>query len=180
MAKKISFPNRPCPKCGKPIHIKSKKHGECGWSADANPTKSTSTNGQAETTSGYFRKFFKENPKLLKERSNAVVLEKWLADHPGPKGVPETVKQSLSNIKSILRSKRRKKVAKRAQAALPVGAMPQPPVARKPTGSGKLEALELQIDESLILARQLDREGLDDVIGLLRRARNAVVWKIGQ
>lgn len=30
-AKKPGFPSRPCPKCGKPIHIKSKKHDECGW-----------------------------------------------------------------------------------------------------------------------------------------------------
>lgn len=28
---KPKFPNRPCPNCGKPIHIKSKKHPECGW-----------------------------------------------------------------------------------------------------------------------------------------------------
>jgi hypothetical protein len=28
---KPKFPNRPCPQCGKPIHIKSKKHPECGW-----------------------------------------------------------------------------------------------------------------------------------------------------
>jgi hypothetical protein len=33
MAKKISFPNRSCPKCGKPIHIRTKNH-ECGWVAD--------------------------------------------------------------------------------------------------------------------------------------------------
>jgi hypothetical protein len=32
--KKLNFPNRPCPKCGKPIHIKSKKHEECGWVRD--------------------------------------------------------------------------------------------------------------------------------------------------
>jgi hypothetical protein len=31
MAKKLNFPNRPCPKCGKPIHIKTKRHEECGW-----------------------------------------------------------------------------------------------------------------------------------------------------
>jgi hypothetical protein len=37
--KKPTFPNRPCPKCGKPIHIKSKKHEACGWVM----------NGQAKT-----------------------------------------------------------------------------------------------------------------------------------
>lgn len=34
MAKKIGFPNRPCPKCGKPIHVRIKSH-DCGWRADA-------------------------------------------------------------------------------------------------------------------------------------------------
>jgi hypothetical protein len=34
-AKKPNFPSRPCPKCGKPIHIKSKKHEECGWGMEA-------------------------------------------------------------------------------------------------------------------------------------------------
>jgi len=34
MAKTITFPNRPCPKCGQPIHIKTKKHEDCGWVAD--------------------------------------------------------------------------------------------------------------------------------------------------
>jgi hypothetical protein len=29
--KKPGFPSRPCPKCGKPVHIKSKKHEDCGW-----------------------------------------------------------------------------------------------------------------------------------------------------
>ncbi len=28
---KPKFLSRPCPQCGKPIHIKSKKHPECGW-----------------------------------------------------------------------------------------------------------------------------------------------------
>jgi hypothetical protein len=35
MAAKITFPNRPCSKCGKPIHIKSKSHEACGWKAEA-------------------------------------------------------------------------------------------------------------------------------------------------
>ena len=43
MAKKLTFPNRPCPKCGKPIHIKTKKHDACGWTMNgraAAPQKS--------------------------------------------------------------------------------------------------------------------------------------------
>jgi len=43
-----------------------------------------------------------------------------------------------------------------------------------------LDALEEQIDECLTLAKNLDREGLANVIGLLRRARNEVVWKMGE
>jgi hypothetical protein len=38
----------------------------------------------------------------------------------------------------------------------------------------------MQIDDCLIFARQLGHDDLHDIIGLLRRARNAVVWKIGQ
>ena len=35
MAKKPNFPNWPCPKWSKPIHIKTKQH-ECGWVKDGN------------------------------------------------------------------------------------------------------------------------------------------------
>lgn len=40
MAEKITFPNRPCPKCGKPIHIKSKSH-DCGWKAEPTAVSKT-------------------------------------------------------------------------------------------------------------------------------------------
>jgi hypothetical protein len=36
------------------------------------------------------------------------------------------------------------------------------------------------IDDCLTAAKKMDREGLDDVIRLLRNARNGVVWKLGQ
>jgi hypothetical protein len=130
-----------------------------------------------ESMAGYFRKLFAEDRKLLKERSNEKILQRWLADHPEQTEVPQSVKASLANTKSVLRSKGRKKVAGRKQKAVPEG---QPKAARVPTGSSKLEALEHQIDECLILARYTDRDGLTDVIDLLRRARNKVVWKLGQ
>jgi hypothetical protein len=47
----ITFPNRPCPKCGKPIHVRVKSH-DCGWTASAKsspkakPAKIASSNGK--------------------------------------------------------------------------------------------------------------------------------------
>ncbi len=38
MAAKITFPNRPCPKCGKAIHVRTKRH-DCGWKAVAATAK---------------------------------------------------------------------------------------------------------------------------------------------
>lgn len=127
-----------------------------------------------ENIRGYFRKIFAENPKLLGKRSNEEILHRWEVDHPGQKA-NERVRQNLSNIKSVLRKKRRKKRAKVAQPAVVAAVSP----VAKPSHRS-LESLEEHIDDCLTAARSLDREGLDSVIKLLRRARNEVVWKIGQ
>jgi hypothetical protein len=42
-----------------------------------------------------------------------------------------------------------------------------------------LQQLEEHIDEVLGLAKHIDREGLQDVIAILRRARNEVVRRGG-
>src|SRR4051794_37928307 len=49
------------------------------------------------------------------------LLKRWLADHPGETEMPKNVKAILSNLKSVLRSKGRKKTAKaeKVAAALP-------------------------------------------------------------
>src|ERR1700730_18414270 len=78
--------------------------------ATANP-KRTAVKGRnaiadGESTMGYFRRILKENPKLLKARSNDEILNCWLKGHPGEMEVPKKVKQSLSNTKSVVRSKR--------------------------------------------------------------------------
>jgi two-component sensor histidine kinase len=123
-----------------------------------------------ETISGYFRAIFRENPKLLKTRSNQELLDRWLKDHPGQKEVPHRVKQNLANIKSVLRKKGRKRKSVANGAPRPVAA----------PRSHDLEGLEENIDGCLSQAKMLDREGLDSIINLLRRARNEVVWKLGQ
>jgi hypothetical protein len=135
--------------------------------------------GRGETTAGYFRRVFAEHPEWLEGPSNADVFARWLQDHPGHAEVPEKIKQSLFNIKSVLRKERRKKRGgkKKGQqpAETPAAAAPAP---RKRVHG--LESLELVIDDCLTRARKMDKEGLADVIGFLRQARNAVVRKLGE
>jgi hypothetical protein len=132
--------------------------------------------GPEESVSGYFKLIFKERPDLLNSGSNTALFERWLQDHPGEKTVPNRVKSILSNVKSIVRRKRRKKFEKKKTAELPFSATPQ----ALTVPLVKLELLEEQIDDCLTFAKRLDREGLAEIISLLRRARNGVVWKIGQ
>ena len=146
------------------------------------PKKVTTTaTAQAndETTSGYFRRVFKEQPRLLGMKSNEELFRRWLADHPGHAEVPKNVKANLFNIKSVLRKKHRRKSGrpKRVEETAAVANSPPMPLKIAPKG---LEALEEQIDDCLTLAKQLDREVLSDVILMLRKARNAVVCKLGE
>jgi len=140
-----------------------------------------------DTVSGYFRRIFAENPKLLHGRSNQALLDHWLQDHPAQKEVPARVKANLSNIKSVLRKKGRKAGRKKAaEASEQVGAHlagPSSLGSAVPTNRGRvsrLEQLEEQIDDCLSMAKSLDRERLHHVISLLRQARNIVVWQEGK
>jgi hypothetical protein len=130
----------------------------------------------AENSSAYFRRVFHENPKLLEGRSNEELLNRWLADHPGEKEVPRSVKNGLQNIKSILRSKKRKRKAVTTAETAPVSKEPPRPAPRK----SHLEQLEEKIDGVLTLARSFEDESLESVVNHLRRARNEVVWKLGE
>ncbi len=59
MAKAIIFPNRPCPKCGKAIHVRTKQH-ECGWTMNGKagaPQKSDVNKTVA------VKEFLAKNPK---------------------------------------------------------------------------------------------------------------------
>jgi hypothetical protein len=145
----------------------------------AKKAKSDEPDGQGESIAGYFRKIFKENPKLLKQRSNEELLNRWLRDHPGQTEVPKSVKVGLQNVKSVLRSKKRKGGRRKAQEQ-PVPGAADIQMIEAPAEENPLELLEEQIDECLSIAKQLDREGLESVIQHLRRARNEVVWKLGE
>jgi hypothetical protein len=127
-----------------------------------------------ESVSGYFRQIFIERPELLSSTSNQELLERWKADH-GTTDVPNSVRSNLANLKSHLRKRQRLGLSLGGKVA---ARGPEMPLRR--TSSNGLEALEEHIDDSLTLAKNLDRSGLAEVIVLLRKARNQVVWKLGE
>jgi len=137
-----------------------------------------SSNGGS--VASYFKAIFKENPTLLDTRSNDEILLRWLKDHPGEKTVPARIKGNLSNVKSVLRKKRRKKPGRKPGVATPAVGIVSAAIEPARISTKGFEKLEEQIDDCLTAARGLQNEALAGVIVLLRRARNEVVWKLGQ
>src|SRR2546421_11438298 len=131
--------------------------------------------------SSYFRTVFQERPEWLRQKSNDEVIARYRADHSmaADADVGKSVRQTMANVKSIMRKGQRQGAngrGRRAASRVPTDAMAN----YVRTGKATLENLEELIDECLVAAKGLDREGLDSVIRLLRHARNAVVWKLGQ
>ena len=115
-----------------------------------------------------------QHPDWLEGKSNGEMMDMWRNDHPG-KQPDKRVPQNLANLKSLLRKQIREGTRwARAQIVVVVKPGKSMPV------NHKLEGLEEAIDHCLTAARSLDRIELESVIKLLRRARNEVVWKIGQ
>jgi hypothetical protein len=133
---------------------------------------------KGESPFPYFRKIFGENPQWLDQKSNEQVINRYKADHNmGADDIVEKrIKDAMANTKSQLRKAMRgpgkgKRRGKRKMAAIATGGNKT---------SATFVALELQIDDCLSLARHLDPTGLDSVIKHLRKARNEVVWKLGE
>jgi hypothetical protein len=131
---------------------------------------------KGETTMGYFRPFFEENPSLLEGKSNEDLIDYWKRDHPGYSDRElKRARQNLANLKSTLRRKERDKRFAHRSAVPPSGA---PAFDTPESEFAGLETLEGKIDDCLMMAKSLDRTGLEDVIRHLRLARNEVVLKL--
>jgi hypothetical protein len=132
--------------------------------------------GEGESVMGYFRPILEANPEFIKQRRNDELYDRWLQDHPQQKAVPENVKNGLSNLKASLRKRLKLRKGKGRRKSAAVAEAAAAPAPRIPRGvAGQMERLEEQIDECVAMARNLDREGLGNVITLLRGARNQVV-----
>jgi hypothetical protein len=135
--------------------------------------------GREGSLASYFRGVFQENPQWLHEKSNDAMLARYRKDHGMASDAPieNKIRQNLANLKSVLRKKKRRGPRPKLDGAIPVAA---PLAAMRRGPANRLETLEEMIDDCLTAAKHQDREGLHDVIQLLRRARNAVVWKLGE
>jgi hypothetical protein len=151
--------------------------------AKATSATNNSSAGKGESIASWFRNYYTVNKNQLKKRSNKPVYEEWLSEHPDHKEVPENVQQALANVKSGMRSRLRKwKSKKQAETAASGESTAVAVAAPKAPPKGvaaKLEALEVQIDDCLTVARQMDRDSMANVVSLLRAARNAIVHKLG-
>src|SRR5262245_59854344 len=121
--------------------------------------------------SAYFRNLFTENPGWLHITSNDDVVARYRADHNlgANAEVSKQVRQAMANVKSIMRKGTKGRKSKAASGAVAVA-----------TGRPRLDTLEDMIDDCMVMAEGIDRDGLEYVLKLLRHARNEVVWKMGQ
>lgn len=140
--------------------------------------------------SGYFRNLFAEHPDLLKDRSNDEILKKWMKDHDAEE-VPLPVRQSLANVKSILRAKaggkpvaRKSTKPKKAVAAKPQESSQengQQPVnritnhVRQPMlALSEWRNVEIGLDGVLATLRSSVPE-THPIVEAIRKARNAAI-----
>jgi hypothetical protein len=138
--------------------------------------KSKGRKGNGEGYSGFFRPYLKEHPELLNQKSNTPLIEYWKKMHPDQAEIPPSLRQNLANLKSNMR----KKLREAEEGGKGRSNASQQPAGAIRRGRTALESLEEAIDECMTSAKNLDRDGLATAINLLRRARNEVVWKIGQ
>ena len=142
---------------------------------------------QGESLRGYFIELFRNNPDLVRGKSNAEVVQRWEKDHPGEK-FSKSHQNALANAKTKvakelgIRKRRKKRRAVGAAAGAPVAAGAKPAATGRPAGGHGLEHLELAIDRCLSTARALEDRDVEmqTVARHLRAARNQLVWIIGK
>src|SRR5262245_1385294 len=134
------------------------------------------TKAKPESKSAVFRRLYESNLHLLKVPGYDELFKMYQTEDSSRKvGVSE--RQVAANVKSRLRSdhkirgRRRGRRGRRARMAN--GAVA--PEMMAPQRVGAHLALEDAIDDCIFLARKMDAIRLEDVVRLLKRARNQLI-----
>src|SRR5262249_18911326 len=104
-----------------------------------------------ESKAGWFRKVFTERPDWLEGKSNKEVRDRWVQEHPPHKSMPADVQNAMGNVKSLMRRGLRNEGSGQGARRASMSQTMESPKFRG------LPALEVSIDESIILASNLDR-----------------------
>ena len=157
MAAKISFPNRPCPKCGKAIHVRTKSH-DCGWKAEAttaspkaspaktSPAQTVAPNGKALSKMEAVRRILGESGNDTKPIDIQDQLKKKFNIKMDP-SVISNYKSSIIRLGVPKKKMGRPKGSKNGQAA----------VAHSPVKSGS----SISIDDILAVKALAEKLGAD-------------------
>ncbi len=131
--------------------------------------------GQKEGRSTWFTQFYRADPGNLKT-DNAKVRKLWEDAHPGEEWTPKHA-QSMANVKSNEKKRRRKGGRPRKDAAAVAVGDATPRTPRTYAGAANLAALEDTIDDCLTAAHMLAHkdEEMDQVVKHLRMARNTLI-----
>jgi hypothetical protein len=137
------FPSKPCPKCGKTIHARSKSHPECGW-VDTSTSKTKPT---AKPAGKAMSKMDAVRDALRKE-----------GDDTKPMEIKTYIKKNfnitmdpsvISSYKTSILSKERKKGVRKA-------------LGRPPMAAGRLSnSHHLSIEDIRAVKDLADRIGMD-------------------
>jgi hypothetical protein len=131
----------------------------------------------AESKSSVFKRLFDARRDLLQVPSIDEIMKMYEAEIG--KSANDKDRQVAANIKSRMRKKlgmRRGRRGRKRRAGRPAGTPAMATVAR---ASASMLALEDSIDDCIYLARKMETDRLDDVVRLLRRARNHLIVMTG-
>jgi len=127
MSKKISFPNRACPNCGKPIHIRSKSHEACGWTEASSPASKTQAKHAPTATNGEKLSKMEAVRRILKEHGKET-MPLDIQSHLKKQYSIQMDASTISNYKSTILKERKKHGRPKGQKpwtpkAAPAGSM---------------------------------------------------------
>lgn len=121
---------------------------------------------------GTVKQYLNDHPEWLASADTSELVAQFQKDHPGTP-VDKRLMQSIYNVKSTMRKGETgfaKRQQSKANARQVVASAQLAGTPRRP-----LSMLEEQIDDCMILAKQIGKDQMHNVLGNLHRARNAVV-----
>jgi len=160
--KKGAAPSKACPKCGKPIHARSKSHEACGWKDEGHKTARAAAKSAAASNGKVIpAEAWRQAVTALGEDAKTADLVSWIkANHPSLKINEKSMYTSRNAaIKSLA-----KKTAGKGSAKTGRGRKPK--TEAFPFGANASVDTQKQFQQILELTRQIPAEKIRKLLDL--------------